>query len=251
MRSIFFSDLHIKAPGDSACKLFQKLCESAEVESATHIFLLGDIFDLLIGEHHAYFEKYHLFFNNIVKLLDSNKKIIYLEGNHDFHFKNSLAQYLKSKTSKAENFQYLTNGINFEFSNMNYYICHGDEVDDTNESFKRWKKIYTSNEFAFLVNKILRYKFIDYLGAKVSNNSKSRGSKSFNYETLRERYREGAKRLVELKSVDGVICGHTHIQESFDLGNNKRYYNCGHPLSNKNFLYFDGENFSFINLADS
>lgn len=251
MRCVFFSDLHIKASGDTASKLFQKLCDSAEVKDATHIFLLGDIFDLLIGEHKEYFQKYSEFFDRVIELLDAGKSVVYLEGNHDFHLKKSFEKFIQTNSQNPNKFQYLTAGMRFTLDGKSYYICHGDEVDDENESFKKWKNIYTSKEFAFLVNRILPFKFIDFLGSKVSQNSKNRGRKSFNLEALQTRYRDGAARLIKSKAVDGIICGHTHIQEQYEVESGKTYFNCGHPLSDHNFLYFNGTNFNFISLKDS
>ena len=251
MKCIFFSDLHVKKPADNAEKLFLKLCHSDEMKNATHLFLLGDLFDLMIGNHIDYFSHYNIFFNQIIKLLNEDKTIVYIEGNHDFHFKKAIESFLKDKTSHYKNFRYLTRGENFNFGDKKFYVCHGDEVDDQNESFKKWKKVYTSKQFAFLVNKLLSFNLIQFLGRKVSQNSKDRGSKSFNYDQMKKKYVEGAQRLIKQKGGSGVICGHTHIQEYNEYQDKTLYINTGFPLKDKNFLFYNGSSFSFVSLAES
>lgn len=251
MKCIFFSDLHIKKPNDEAENLFNRLCQTSQMKDASHLFLLGDLFDLLIGEHDEYFTHYHVFFNHIIKLLEAGKIIVYLEGNHDFHFGESIYSFLQSKTSFYKNFKYLKDGESFHFGERRFYVCHGDEVDDLNESFKKWKKVYTSKQFAFFINKILSFTLIQKIGSKVSQNSKSRGSKTFNLEKMKQKYIEGAERLIASKQVDGVICGHTHIQELITFTDQTMYINTGYPLGNKNFLHFDSKKFEFINLEGS
>ena len=68
---------------------------------------------------------------------------------------------------------------------------------------------------------------------------------------MKNKYINGAHKLILERGVDGIIGGHTHIQEDHTFEDGTRYFNCGHPLSHKNFLSFDGHHFSFISLEDS
>ena len=177
MKIAFFSDLHIKSPGDEACHLFDRFCQDSKIQSTTHVILLGDMFDILIGEHRGYLKKYHRFFNNITELLDKGIKVIFLEGNHDFHIQKTLENYFSQNSKNPKLFKYLLNGEDLLVNGKKYHYCHGFEVDYYNQYFDNWKNIYTSKWFAFFVSYLLPYFFIEFLAHRASNNSKKRGKK--------------------------------------------------------------------------
>ena len=251
MKISFFSDLHINEPRGFEQALFTQFCNNPYTDQATHVILLGDMFDLMVGEHEEYLFKYALFFDQIITLLEQKKKIIYLEGNHDFHMKSTLSSFIEKSSQYSENFSYLQKGENLKLNGKTYHFCHGHEVDYNNDAFKRWYNIYSSKAFKFLVNKALPYSIIDYIGERASKNSKERGSRAFDFKKSREKYIAGAKAFIDEIKVDGVICGHTHIQESHEYPDGTLYLNCGYPKLDKNFLYFSEDKFSFINLEGS
>lgn len=250
MKYSFFSDLHIKNIDDEACQIFVNFCNSQNVKDSSHIYLLGDMFDMLIGEHEEYITKYNVFFNEIVKLLDLGKKVTYLEGNHDFHVKKTITKFIEKNSKNSNNFQYLIDGEYLLIGGDKYYFCHGDDVDYFNHSFKRWKKIYTSLPFKILVNFLFPYRLIEYLGHSASNDSKKRGRKKFDYNAAREKYRKGAAALIRELDIKGVIAGHTHIQEIHHFDNNV-YINCGFPKKDMSYIHFNGSEFIKVSLRDS
>lgn len=232
-------------------KLFEAFCKSAYTQEASHVILLGDMFDILVGEHKEHFEKYRPFFTQIIQLLENRKKVIYLEGNHDFHIQKSFEDYIKENTQYSKNFTYMKSGENISLGEKTYRFCHGYEVDYNNESFKKWYKTYNSSSFKILVNKIIPYKWIDYIGEKASANSKKRGGKAFNFDFAKKKYIAGAKSFIDEIKVDGIICGHTHIQENYVYPDKTIYLNCGYPKKDKNFLYYSEGDFRFISLEVS
>lgn len=238
MKYAFFSDLHIKETDDIQTNLFIKFCQSKEVQESEHIILLGDMFDLLIGEHRGYIKKFSSFFDEIIKLIDSGKKVTYLEGNHDYHVQKTFLKFIKKNSKNHSLFKYRKDGDYIKDHNMNIYYCHGDEVDYYNQYFKRWKRIYTSKWFSIFVSYIMPYFLIEYLGKKASQNSKSRGKRTFDYEKMKDKYRAGAKALATERGVDIIISGHTHIEDDFEF-NGKRYINNGFPLKHKKFIFLD------------
>ena len=62
---IAISDVHIKEQGDRAHQLMMSFFRSKEAETCDEIYLLGDIFDLMVGTHMAYFERFPEFFNEV------------------------------------------------------------------------------------------------------------------------------------------------------------------------------------------
>lgn len=251
MKIAFFSDLHIKNPGDEASQLFDRFCNDIHTKGVTQVILLGDMFDILIGEHIGYLKKYDSFFKNIIELLDNEIEVIFLEGNHDFHIKKTLESYFSKESKNPQLFSYLFSGKDIVLDNKKYHYCHGYEVDYYNHYFENWKNIYTSKWFAFFVSYLLPYFFIEFLAHRASNNSKKRGRKVFNFEEAKNKYLVGAEQFINEKKIHGVICGHTHIQENHKYENGNLYINCGYPLKDRNYLLFNGEEFNFINLEES
>ena len=107
----FISDLHIKKAHDEPSKVLRSFFSHEKVQNSDVVFLLGDIFDFLIGEHKAYIKEYAFFFESILELIENGKVIYFFEGNHDFHFSNTITSFLKSKTTNYQNFKYLKQGI--------------------------------------------------------------------------------------------------------------------------------------------
>ena len=251
MNCVFISDLHIKRPDDLASRIFLEFCHHSHTLHSDKVFLLGDIFDHLIGSHPEYLKKYAFFFEELEKFLELDKEVIYVEGNHDFHFKGILDKYFSGNARYSSNFRYLTKGESILLGSSKYFFCHGYEVDYFNKYFKRWHKIYSSEYMKFIANHVLSFGMIMKLADWASKDSKRRGSKTFDYDQARAKYLEGAKELIKDKDVSGVIAGHTHIFADHTYPDGKTYHNCGFPMRDKKFLSVKGERFEMINLEVS
>lgn len=215
MKIVSISDVHIKSQDDKNAKLFLTFLNSDHVKEATHIVLLGDIFDLLVGNKQAYMFKMTKIFSAIEKAA-SDKKLIYISGNHDFSIRKIL-----EKKFKRNDFLYSETPIIIENNNRTIYLSHGDEVDYKDHAYIKWKKIYSSKLFQILIDKILPYSFIDWLGSRASKNSRNRGSKKFDYNLASQKYSKLVKEFVDKKEYDFYILGHTHIEyEDAKVANN-------------------------------
>lgn len=246
MKCAFISDLHIETPNDKASKIFLDFCRHPETLSAKKVIFLGDIFDLLIGEHSGYIEKYKFFFDEIITLLELGKEVIFIEGNHDFHFKKTITTYIKNTAKNPSAFRYLLGGEEILLNGEKYYYCHGYEVDYHNKYFKRWYNVYSSFVFKVFISNILPFFVIQKLGDWAAKNSKKRGKKAFDYDEMKEKYLEGAKALIAEKKLKGVIAGHTHVPELHIYENDTLYINNGFPVRDKFFIFFNGVEFKKI-----
>lgn len=251
MKLSFISDLHIQNDTDEAAELLKLFLKSDEVQSSDHVYLLGDIFEFLVGEHKSYIKEYPTIFNSITSLISRNIKVTFIEGNHDFHFQKTFTNHILSEGLDSSLFEYRTEGEYLKLNGEKLYFCHGDEVDYYNVAFKRWKRIYTSLGLRILVSYILPYWLLNKIGHSASKDSKRRGNKTFNFEKAKLKYRIGAEALLKERDLDGVVCGHTHIQEIYSIKDVGLYINCGFPLRNKNFIHFNGNSWEKINLKES
>jgi len=249
MKCAFISDLHIKNSNDDAVKVFMAFCSHSKTLDADRVIFLGDIFDFMVGAHTVYTNKYSFFFERILKLIDSGKEVVFVEGNHDFNFKKVALNYFKEHTANAHNFRYLTGGEDIVLNNETYFYCHGYEVDYYNEHFKRWYRVYTSWWFGVFTTYILPFFVIQKLGDLASSDSKKRGMKSFNYDEMKKKYLVGAQSLIKEKKIKGIIAGHTHVPEFKTFEDGTQYLNPGFPSRDKFFLFFNGIKFEKIDLA--
>lgn len=243
MKCAFISDLHIKEQDDLASEKLTNFFSHEAVQNCDEIYLLGDIFEYMVGEHKQYTQKYYHFFEAIVESLNRGKKIIFIEGNHDFHFERTITNYLIRHTKNHHNFSYRCDSLILLAGNKRYFVCHGYEVDYYNKYFKKWHRIYTSRFMKFFVSYVLPFQFIQKLGELASKDSKRRGRKTFDYNKMKAKYLFGAKALITRENVDGIIGGHTHIKESHVFEDGTCYYNVGYPKRDGHFLYLDESEF--------
>ena len=245
MKCSFISDLHIKESGDEASVILDAFFASPEVKNSDRVYLLGDIFDFLVGEHRAYQKEYSNFFLGIKNLISEGKEVIFIEGNHDFHFENTIRKYLK----KNPLFSYLSAGVLEEWNGQKVFICHGYEIDYFNKYFKRWFKIYTSTWMKVLLSYIIPFFLLKRLAHSASKDSKRRGKKSFNYDLMKEKYLDGAKMLIREKKLSVIVGGHTHISEFHTYEDGTQYFNVGFPTRDKHFLFYDGDQFKKVPIS--
>lgn len=244
-KCVFISDLHVKSEGDEASKILNSYLSHQIISQVDTIYLLGDIFDFLVGEHRSYIKEYPSFFQKILALNKAGKKIIFFEGNHDFHFSKTMQKFLKKNEGKPENFHYLKVGVITKFADKKIFVCHGYEIDYYNKYFKRWYKIYTS-VFMNIFLSYMPFVILKRLANWASSDSKRRGKKTFDFQKMKDKYLTGSQALIAEKKVDGVIGGHTHIPEFHEFEDKTFYYNVGFPVRDKHFLHFNGESFEKV-----
>lgn len=246
MKFCSISDLHIKSAKDAPSKLLELFVNSNQVKEADRVYFLGDIFDFMVGNRKQYLEKYDFFFKTILDLINQKKKVIYIEGNHDFHLEKIMNGFAKDNRLTIDQFEHSKNAIVEEINGKKFFFTHGHEIDE-NSSYQKWKEIYSSKPFKFFVDHLLPYYFVERLGNKASNDSKKRGVKSFIYEKTQEMYRHGAKVLIEKEKIDYLITGHTHIEENLEI-ENAHYANNGFPQATNKFIYFNGRTTELVSL---
>src|ERR1022692_1001990 len=89
MQAWFISDVHLKGVTERnaviLCRFLQSLQQN---QQATHLILLGDIFDLWISDGAVFTRRYQNIIDLVVALKDKGMEILYFEGNHDVHVRD-------------------------------------------------------------------------------------------------------------------------------------------------------------------
>ncbi|GEM_PF-892755 len=211
-KAFVVSDIHLKI-NDERKRLFIDFIE--EFRKKGNIILLGDIFDLWIGENKNLQKDFHEFIKVVEK---KGNQIIYVEGNHDFHLR-WLDEIGVPRITEAE----------IQINGKRFLISHGD-IYSGEISHRIYRKILIRSEnlLKFLANGYFD-SAINKIGQVIVDISRRR---YINPKVSKKRKRifssmlSNAIKIAKHRSLDGVIFGHCHIPSLIRL-ENKIYINSG------------------------
>ncbi len=243
MKISAISDVHVKSPGDPADLLLQRFFDHPDVLSSQHVLLLGDIFDLMTGQHDEYLKEFGHLFRKMDELVKKGIQVHFFEGNHDVNLQKLFRKFWPNQEVKSELHPEIQ-----EWDGKTYYFSHGDEHEIHNPSYQRYKKFINSVPLQFVANHIMPYSVLNFIGKRASVRSRKKGSKLFDEEKVREAFRVGVQTVTAGK-YNFVIGGHSHVQDKFQMNDNSTYLNNGYALRTKTFILIDQHKPSFVSLA--
>lgn len=219
----FLSDLHIKSDADSKSKILVTFLESlGHTRPATHVFLLGDIFDLWIGSSPFFGEQYSSATKSISKLTQRGIQVFYIEGNHDIH----VADFWKPLGVQVSN-----SVIEYKINGQLLHLCHGDFINPKEKSYHRYITWVRSNYGLRLANAISAEVWWK-LGQFLSQASRKRSARRFvqSSDSLADDFFQFAISQSQKTQFDVLIAGHIHkvLDYSWNEGSQpKRAINLG------------------------
>jgi len=252
MRIVAISDVHIKEPGDNAENLFVHFLRHPTVQSAEHIFLLGDIFDLVIGPHSQYFRRFPMFFNEIGELLKKGKKVYYVEGNHDFHLKKLFDRYFQVFPDIPKNHFQLQSEFVLQSGGKSIHLSHGDDIEIENFNYRVFKGIVTSPPVKFYANYLMPYFLIKSVGETASKLSRKRNNARYNKASdlavVEDKFRRSVEVFFKKKPFDVYVCGHSHVKDYYVSKHGFEYINNGYAQFTKTFIVIENGKLTFENI---
>ena len=238
MRLVTISDIHIRSINDDGYQCLQHFFDHPLTQSATHIGLLGDIFDLMAGHHSAYLKRWKPFFDRIQSFCEQGRTVYLAEGNHDMHLTRLCKQAAKKWSKEAaERFIVLPHDLIIMVGDKCVQLGHGDEYNREDITYLKYKAFIKQPWLSIIANYFMPLAFLDYAGEKASKKSRSYGVKRFNEENIREKFRIGVKQMTP-PHVDIVLGGHSHVLDSWEF-NEKLYLNNGFPPKSDKFIVVD------------
>lgn len=243
MKLAAISDVHVKSPYDDADQLLMAFFSHPDVQSSDYILLLGDIFDLMVGPHDEYLKLYPHLFTKMSDLSQAGKKIFFFEGNHDVHLEKLFKKIWKNQEV------YIGQAPLIEvIDGKSYYFSHGDEHEYDNESYHKYMKFIRSKPLKFVADYLMPYAVIKFAGEKASRHSRKKGSKTYDAEKVRAKFREGVMKTTFGK-YDFVLGGHSHVQDHYAIPDSRTVYlNNGYALNSKTFLLIENHIPRFVPL---
>jgi UDP-2,3-diacylglucosamine hydrolase len=213
----FVSDLHLKSPDEPKTKVFVRFLadlltqtQQGSTEKPTHLFLVGDIFDLWIGSH----EYFRLTFTEVVdgisRLVQAGLQVHFFEGNHDL--------YLKQFWHERLGVQVHRDAAYFDIDEKTVRIEHGDLINPDDKGYLFLRSLLRSPPMEFLARH-LPSGSVTFIGDRASKTSRRYTStaKELPVEKIRTLIRKHAETAFLEKPFDLIITGHVHVKDDFEF----------------------------------
>jgi UDP-2,3-diacylglucosamine hydrolase len=238
-KAYFISDVHLGAPALKNNRE-RELALVAWLEQikadASHLFLMGDIFDFWFEYKTVVPRGFTRTLGKIAEISDSGVEVHFFTGNHDVWVFDYLPDELGMILHRNE---YRT-----ELSGKKFFLAHGDGLDKTDTGYLMLKKIFTSKTLQWVFSRI-HPNFALWLGHNWSKHS--RIAKGICGEDFKGTTNEGmfifAESLLATENFDYFIFGHRHVWIDRPIGRNSRYINLGDWISHFSYGVFDGNDF--------
>jgi UDP-2,3-diacylglucosamine hydrolase len=212
MQAWFISDIHIKDINErSSIKLLRFLHFLKENKEATHLFLLGDIFDLWVGDSDVFQRKFQGIVDALVELKKKGMSVVYFEGNHDVHIK----RFWEGKLGIPV---YVDHQI-FQLGPHKVRLEHGDYINPNDKNYIKYLSIIRHPHAEKLAH-LLPGKLLDEAGNMASRFSRKKSSVRRNRDQnkIKEMIQDYAEKLAKKEDFDYLITGHMHVRDEYKFG---------------------------------
>lgn len=242
-KALFFSDLHLTSSCDSKYHVLVNFLKKLKPNEISHVFLLGDIFDLWIADRKYFLDEYSELIFQLKKLQAKSIEIYYFEGNHDL--------YLKKFWQNEMGFRVFSGPLNIKLAETKFRLEHGDQMDPSDKGylFLRW----------FLRTTVMKWvahhipeSWIVKLGQWSSKKSRKYTSEVKVIESDESTYKmlTHVEKQLQVQPFDFFICGHTHVKHIERL-ENTTVVNLGSWYDTpKVFQFTSLKNYGFITGTD-
>lgn len=231
------SDTHITDHDQKWEQLLAVLDGIRDDHSITELWLLGDIFDLLVGNFRFWTQHYGEFFFRLREIRSRGATITWLEGNHDFHFPELARHYGFHLLDRLVEQTYVTpsahHAAHHNYQGYRSYralFAHGDLVNSQDTAYLKWRETTRNPWFRRWVDS-----FVEPMAERVllplanwqsrKSRQRNRLSRDHDVTQVRELYR-GYARDCFSKGYDAVFLGHCHVPELFEQ-DHRFYLNLG------------------------
>ena len=188
----------------------------------SQLFLMGDIFDLLIGGV-KYTQDINKNYINLINEISKKVEIFYFEGNHDFN--------LKKLFPNIKVFPYNNQPVIFRMNNKKVMLLHGDKAASL--SYILYTAIIRSKVVLSIIS-LCDNLAGGFISKKIINSqyNKKICKNIDNFKTI---ILNRVKKL-PISQVDTILEGHFHQDIQIELKKSKKYINIPSFACNKSFI---------------
>lgn len=199
MRAIFIADAHLGNPSDQN---YQRLLRFlAELPGRTELLVIaGDFFEFWLGDSAGAFPHYQPVLDALATVTGSGIKLVYLEGNHDFH--------LQGYFRRAFNADVFPEATTLELDGRTLYVCHGDLVNQADYGYRALRGLFR-NPLTRLLARILPPAIPAWIADRLGRHSKGQHKATASRWDVPQLVRDFAARRFAA-GADVVVTAHYH-----------------------------------------
>ena len=206
MRTIFLADAHLTSPNEHNYRLLLQFLRELEGNTET-LFIMGDLFDFWLGCPSNPFSQFDEVLVALQSLVQSGCRLVYFEGNHDFHVGAIFRQRLGAEIH--------TGPAVITVQGRRLFLCHGDQINRHDRGY-RLLRLLLHNRLAAALVKYVPPSFALRVRARLQSSSRA----GYQAKLQRWNYREIIRafaRTVRAQGCDGLVTGHFHLAFREDL----------------------------------
>jgi len=212
MRAVFLADAHLRQPEDPNYRAL--LTFLTEQEGKTDLLIiLGDLFEFLIGYPARDFPHYLPVLDRLLRLKTAGTRIVYCEGNHDFHLGSFFTDDLGAEVHPGPAI--------IDLAGKRALICHGDQINRGELPRRMLRALFHGPLVKSLIPIVpvsVACSIADRLGRR---STASRAKKKRPVDARAMLIRDFADQWFG-KGCDAVITGHFHLPFLETVGNDRR-----------------------------
>jgi len=200
MRAIFLSDAHLKAPSDDNFLLLLDFLHEIEGKIDT-LYIMGDLFDFWVGFPSNPFRQFDPVIDALERLVQSGCRLVYFEGNHDFHLGDVFAKRLRADIHVGPAVEVV--------QGKRLYLCHGDQINKNDSYYRLLRYVLRSRLVAASVSC-----FPPSWALRVKARLQRRSQSTYQEKKARWDYRAillDFAASLHKQGCDGLVVGHFHL----------------------------------------
>lgn len=201
MRTIFLADAHLVAPGDHNYRQLLDFLRSLEGNTET-LFIMGDLFDFWLGFPGQPFRQYDAALEALLSLRRRGCRLVYFEGNHDFHLGAIFRDRLSAEIHSGPAIRMV--------QGRRLFLCHGDQINSEDRGYRLLRLLLRNRLTAAAVSH-----FPPVLAVRIKERLQRSSRAGYQAKTARWNYREIIRafgRTLNTQGCDGLVTGHFHLE---------------------------------------
>jgi UDP-2,3-diacylglucosamine hydrolase len=200
MRTIFIADAHLVSPDEQNYRLLLRFLRDLEGNTET-LFIMGDLFDFWLGFPSNPLRQFDEVLVALQSLARSGCRLVYFEGNHDFHLGAIFRRRLGAEIHTGP--EVIT------VQGRRLFLCHGDQINRLDRSYRLLRLLLHNRLAAALVNHVP-----PLFALRVSAWLQRASRAAYQAKLQRWDYRAIIRtfaRSVRKHGCDGLVTGHFHL----------------------------------------
>lgn len=210
MKAWFVSDIHLMGAEDPRLRRFEDFLSARLTDETTHLFLVGDIFDLWVGSDEFFSRRYARVLELIRALGSRGVEINYFEGNHDLHLQEVWADELHCRVFTAPAY--------FDLGSFRVRVEHGDQMNPDDKGYLLLRAVLRTPAVEWLARK-LPGETVQAIGNRMSRSSRkwtSSAMKALDNTAIRKMIQTHAREVFrDDEPFDYIVTGHVHVRDDF------------------------------------